>query len=409
MPKKFERFTERARRVMVLAREEAQRLNHDHIGTEHLLLGVIGEGEGVAAKVLTNLGLPLAKVRIQVESALTKGEHPVEGDIDLAPAAKKAIELAADEARQFGHHYVGTEHLLLGLLREGEGIAATALQGLGLTLEAADAEVERVLATPAPAEESPEPIRVPGGQIWRQQPVTVVTRRPPQEQALRPPSEPSRSQPAARPLTALIEDVRAHLDAKHAAREQALTLCRDALRHSANAIRAVHRGEFPTAEALLAQARGLLEQASQALADHPDIFYAGFVHSAAKEFAEASLTLALVSQRPLPSPQELGVDHAPYLNGLGEAVGELRRYLLDSLRRGDIDRCEGVLAAMDDIYTLLVTIDYPEAITGGLRRTTDAMRSILERTRGDLTMALVQRDLQRRLEEFQGRLPPPKS
>ncbi|MDP2959555.1 MAG: Clp protease N-terminal domain-containing protein, partial [Longimicrobiales bacterium] len=406
MPKKFERFTERARRVMILAREEAQRLNHDHIGPEHLLLGVIGEGEGVASKVLTNLGLPLAKVRTQVESALTKGEHPVEGDFDLTTAAKKAIELAADEARQFGHHYVGTEHLLLGLLREGEGIAATALQGLGITLEAADAEVERVLATPAPAEESPEPIRVPGGQIWRQQPATVITRRPHHEHPPRPPSEPSRPEPAAPPTTvgALIEDVRAHLNAKHAAREQALALCRDALRHSANAIRAVHRGEFPAAEALLAQARGLLEQASQALADHPDIFYAGFVHNAAKEFAEGSLTLALVSQRPLPSPQELGVDHAAYLNGLGEAVGELRRYLLDSLRSGDIDRCEGVLAAMDDIYTLLVTMDYPEAITGGLRRTTDAMRGILERTRGDLTMALVQRDLQRRLEEFQGRL-----
>jgi translin len=206
-------------------------------------------------------------------------------------------------------------------------------------------------------------------------------------------------QPAKR-LNAIAEDVRAHLDAKHAAREQALSLCRAALRHSANAIRAVHRADFAAAEDLLAQAKRLLEQAAKALADHPDIFYAGFVHNAQKEFAEGCLTLALVSGRSLPSPAELGVDHPAYLNGLGEAVGELRRYLLDSLRGGDIGRCESILAAMDDIYAVLVTMDYPEAITAGLRRTTDAMRGLLERTRGDLTIALVQRRLEERLDDF---------
>ncbi len=212
-------------------------------------------------------------------------------------------------------------------------------------------------------------------------------------------------QPTKR-LNAIVEDVRAHLDAKHAAREQALSLCRDALRHSANAIRAVHRGEFAAAENLLVQAKSLLEEAAKALADHPDIFYAGFVHNAQKEFAEGCLTLALVSGRPLPSPTDLDVDHPAYLNGLGEAVGELRRYLLDSLRAGDIGRCESILDAMDDIYVVLVTMDYPEAITGGLRRTTDAVRGILERTRGDLTIALVQRNLERRLEKFERKLPP---
>ena len=206
-------------------------------------------------------------------------------------------------------------------------------------------------------------------------------------------------QPAKR-LNAIAEDVRAHLDAKHAARERALAVCRPALRHSANAIRAVHRGDFAAAEDLLAQARSLLAQAAEALADHPDIFYAGFVHNAQKEFAEGCLTLALVSGRPLPSPADLRVDHPAYLNGLGEAMGELRRYLLDSLRGGDIGRCESALAAMDDIYAVLVTMDYPEAITAGLRRTTDAMRGLLERTRGDLTIALVQRNLEERLEEF---------
>jgi translin len=150
----------------------------------------------------------------------------------------------------------------------------------------------------------------------------------------------------------------------------------------------------------------MLEQAGRALADHQDIFFAGFVHNAAKEFVEGCITLAIIAGRPLPSPADLGVEPAAYVNGLGEAVGELRRHLLDSLRRGEIERCEGLLVAMDDIYTALVTMDYPEAITGGLRRTADAMRGILERTRGDLTVALVQRKLERRLEEFQGKLPP---
>ncbi|UCH86886.1 MAG: haloacid dehalogenase [Dehalococcoidia bacterium] len=211
-------------------------------------------------------------------------------------------------------------------------------------------------------------------------------------------------QPTKR-LNSIAEDVRVHLDAKHAAREQALSLCRAALRHSANAIRAVHRADFAAAEDLLAQARSLLGQAAEALADHPDIFHAGFVHNAQKEFAEGCLTLALVAGRPLPSPADLHVDYPAYLNGLGEAMGELRRYLLDSLRRSDIDRCESILAAMDDIYSVLVTMDYPEAITAGLRRTTDAMRGLLERTRGDLTIALVQRRLEDRLDEFGRKLP----
>ena len=149
----------------------------------------------------------------------------------------------------------------------------------------------------------------------------------------------------------------------------------------------------------------MLEQAGRALTEHQDIFFAGFVHNAAKEFAEGCLTLAVIAGRPLPAHSELGIEPAAYVNGLGEAVGELRRHLLDSLRRGEIERCEGLLAAMDDIYTAIVTMDYPEAITGGLRRTADAMRGILERTRGDLTVALVQRRLERRLEEFQGQLP----
>lgn len=207
-------------------------------------------------------------------------------------------------------------------------------------------------------------------------------------------------------LDAIVEGIRAHLVSKNVAREQALPLCREAIRHSANAIRAVHRGEFELGQELVDKAGSVVHQASQALKAHPDIFHAGFVHDAQKEFAEASLTLALVAGRPLPAPDELGVQHAAYLNGLGEAVGELRRHLLDSLRGGDVSHCEECLTAMDDIYSVLVTFDYPDAMTGGLRRTTDSVRGILERTRGDLTLAVRQRDLERKLSEFERTLEP---
>ena len=205
-------------------------------------------------------------------------------------------------------------------------------------------------------------------------------------------------------LSDIAESVRAHFDAKHRAREQALALCRAAIRFSANAIRAVHRHDFDAAEKLIAQARANLAQADQALTDHRDIFYAGFVHDAQKEYAEASTTLALIAGRPLPSPADLGVMNAAYLNGLGETVGELRRHLLDSLRSGDLKHCEESLAAMGDIYDVLVTMDYPEAVTAGLRRTTDAIRGILERTRGDFTMGAVQRRLEQKLDDFGQRL-----
>ena len=206
-----------------------------------------------------------------------------------------------------------------------------------------------------------------------------------------------------------MEGVRASLAAKHAARERTLPRCREVIRLSANGIRAVHRDEFDQARALLEQARDILREIKEALLDHPDVFYAGFVHDAQKEHAEAALTLALVHGDVLPGPDDLAVEHAAYLNGMGEAVGELRRYLLDSLRDGDVARCERYLRAMDEIYDVLVTIDYPDALTGGLRRTTDVTRGILERTRGDLTTAVRQRDLEERLTSFEARLTAPQS
>jgi ATP-dependent Clp protease ATP-binding subunit ClpA len=145
MSGQFDRFTERARKVLTLAQEEAKRFNHNYIGTEHLLLGLVREGEGVAAKVLSNLGVQLTEVRTQVENSIGRGEREVRGDIGLTPRAKKVIELAVDEARRLGHHYIGTEHLLLGLIREGEGVAAGALLNLGVNLEKVRAEVIKVL------------------------------------------------------------------------------------------------------------------------------------------------------------------------------------------------------------------------------------------------------------------------
>ncbi|HEU4758531.1 MAG TPA: haloacid dehalogenase, partial [Dehalococcoidia bacterium] len=170
---------------------------------------------------------------------------------------------------------------------------------------------------------------------------------------------------------------------------------------------AVHRRDFAAAEALIDQGRANLRQADEALTDHRDIFHAGFVHDAQKEYAEASLTLALVAGRPLPTHGDLAIMGAAYLNGLGETVGELRRHLLDSLRQGDITHCEQTLAAMGDIYDILVTMDYPEAVTAGLRRNTDACRGLLERTRGDFTMAYVQHHLEERLDDFRRGLKPP--
>lgn len=208
----------------------------------------------------------------------------------------------------------------------------------------------------------------------------------------------------AREIEAIMEQVRVGLAAKHAAREKALPLCREVIRLSATGIRATHRDEFENAGRLLSRATELLREIRSAVAEHADVLYAGFVHDAEKEHAEAALTLALVHGDPLPGPDDLAIEYAAYLNGLGEAVGELRRYLLDSLREGDVARCERYLRAMDDIYDVLVTVDYPDAITGGLRRTTDSVRGILERTRGDLTMAVRQQDLERRLATFNERL-----
>ncbi len=192
-------------------------------------------------------------------------------------------------------------------------------------------------------------------------------------------------------LEPIADRIREELEAKDAAREKILPHCREAIRHCSQAIRALHRQEFDKAQELLKAARSLLAEAGNARSDYDELGYTGFVRDAQKEFAEGSITLALVMGKPLPAPEELGVDAVSYLKGMGEAVGELRRYLLDSMRRGDLSQGEGLLAAMDDIYNALVTMDFPDAITGGLRHTTDMVRGVLERTRSDLTLAMGQK------------------
>ncbi len=200
-------------------------------------------------------------------------------------------------------------------------------------------------------------------------------------------------------LDSISERLRLNLSVKDAAREKALPLCREVIRYSSQSIRAVHRQEFERASELLKTARDLLTEAEQALSDGIELANTGFLRDAQKEYAEGRITTALVTGNPPPDPDELGVNAAAYLNGMGEAVGEIRRYLLDSMRKGDLSRGEELLGAMDDIYNVLVTMDFPDAITGGLRRTTDMVRGVLERTRSDLTLAIRQDELEARLDK----------
>ncbi len=191
-----------------------------------------------------------------------------------------------------------------------------------------------------------------------------------------------------------------HLSQAYAAREQAFPLSRKTIHLCASAIRAAHRREHDPARVLLQEAKRNLDEIRSALKDHPDLYYSGYVQDAQKEYAEAWATLAFLSGEPLSTPQALGVEIVSYINGLAEAASELRRSILDALRRNEIEPCESWMETMDEVYSLLVTLDFPEALTGGLRHTTDQLRSVLERTRGDLTMALRQHALEFKPAEF---------
>jgi len=192
--------------------------------------------------------------------------------------------------------------------------------------------------------------------------------------------------------------IREQLTVKNAARDAALAQSRTLIRHCALTIRAIHREEFDRARALLAQARATAADLRASVAEHPGLYYAGYTQDGLKEFVEANVVLAFVTGAPTPTPEALDVEPATYLKGLAEAATELRRRVLDLMRRDEMDEAERLLEAMDEVYNLLVTIDFPDAITGGLRRNTDVVRGVNQRTRGDLTTSLRQ---QRLLEALQ--------
>jgi translin len=205
-------------------------------------------------------------------------------------------------------------------------------------------------------------------------------------------------------LDDLTRDLHIRFDATVAAREQALPAARRSIRASANAIRAIHRGDFDRADELIAASGHALRAGLDAVADHPNVRFAGYLQDAQKELAEAHVTRALVAGEPLPGPEELGVEDAPYLNGIAEAIGEGRRHILDLLRAGEVERGQAMLDVLEDLYGVLVTIDYPDAITMNLRRSTDVSRSLIEKTRGDLAIAAMQQGIERALDEHARRL-----
>lgn len=207
-------------------------------------------------------------------------------------------------------------------------------------------------------------------------------------------------------LEEITASIRERFNAAEQARERSLTLHREAIRGAGLAIRAVHRHEFDEARDLVERVARQMAEVRVIVDGQPQLLYAGFVQDAQKEYAEASLTLALVLGEPLPSPESLRIEDASYLNGLGEAVGEMRRYILDSLRHDESSPAEALLERMDEIYYVLVSMDYPDALTRGLRRTTDVARGCIEKTRGDLTHHLSLRKMEQRMQDLSARLQP---
>ncbi len=201
-------------------------------------------------------------------------------------------------------------------------------------------------------------------------------------------------------LEAIAAQLHRDLEARNAAREETLQRSRLLIRYAAQTIQALHRGEFDRAQSLLHQAQSLAQDLIQNLAPrYPDLYYAGYTQDALKEYVEANVVFRLFTENRYPSPEELGVPSSTYVRGLAEAVGELRRKCLDLLRHSDADGAEKLLEHMDAIYSLLVTMDYPDAVTGGLRRLTDLARSLIERTRGELTLSRRLLALQKVIEE----------
>ena len=202
-------------------------------------------------------------------------------------------------------------------------------------------------------------------------------------------------------LKTIADEVRTVLDETNRVREAALQVSREVIRLSANSIRASHREEFEEACELKSEARRKVDETRAMLQGKLEIYYTGYVQDAQKEYSESELTHAIIRELPFPTLAELGVEAPAYINGLAEAIGESRRHVLDVMRLGDMERAERILTIMDDVYYTLITFDYPDAVTQGLRRQTDMVRGVLERTRGDLTLLREQRRLQEQQRQLQ--------
>ncbi len=199
-------------------------------------------------------------------------------------------------------------------------------------------------------------------------------------------------------LDSISEKIRSTLTEKDSAREECLKNCREIIRLSSTAIRAVHRGENQKASSLISSASKLINRTKTELSNkHIDILHANYMHDSCKEYAEAVITYSIIFKRSIPDPDLLGIPYSAYLNGLAESIGELRRFILDSLRSNKYSQAEELLTIMDHIYTILVSMDFPDAITYGLRRNTDNARGIIERTRGDITLLSQNNILQQKL------------
>lgn len=205
-------------------------------------------------------------------------------------------------------------------------------------------------------------------------------------------------------LMGIAEQIRQDFDRRTSSRDQALAQARQLTRACSLAIRAVHRDDNASMQEQLVEAQRLAEALTRGLKEYPDLYYAGYTQDALKEFVEANVTCALIKNQALPQPEELGVAGFTYLNGLAEVVGELRRKALDILRHGYSQEAERLLTIMDDIYSVLVTMDYPDAITNGLRRQTDLARGIIEKTRGDMTFSLRGEHLEQAMRKLSAQL-----
>jgi translin len=205
-------------------------------------------------------------------------------------------------------------------------------------------------------------------------------------------------------LEPIAEQIRKIFLTKNEARDKAVGISRELIRHCSLTIRASHRDEWEEAAGLLAKAKQIAADLIACTKPYPDLYYTGYTQDGLKELAEAQTTVAVAQGLPWPTPEEIGVEYAAYLNGLAEAAGELRRRALDKIRGGHNDESERLLAAMDDIYDVLVTMDFPDAITGGLRRNTDMVRGVLERTRGDITVSFREAELKQAMRDLSQRM-----